>query len=219
MSKMTGSTNIGKRFFHELGRTPKRVAYIPSESDFDRQYFQKTQEQYKLLGVETILYCDVDKEFSISIVDAMFNAEVIQLSGGFTPYFLNNLRNRGLIKPLAEYGSEQGCLIGVSAGALIMGKDLAILLEDQEEGNATRELENIGGLGLYDFEFYPHFGRSDSDFEKLQTRSSLMKNTIIACNDQSGIILGENSNLIAINEVQVFKSGIHQIFEDSPFSL
>jgi peptidase E len=216
LSKITGSRDLVLRYFHLLGVAPKRIAYISSAVDPERIYFEKAKNEYGQIGIQEFLYCDLYEGFDELILKTIQKSDLIILPGGFTPNFLSRLKQRKLISHLIDFAKGGGSFIGASAGALIMGQNLSILLDDPDEGEATQRLDDISGLGLYRFEFFPHFGRLGSHHDALKTRSQHSKNTILGCDDYSGII-SIDGNYVALGNIQIFKYGIFQNVQNSTF--
>jgi len=213
MSETTEFTKVEQSFFSALGGVPESFAYIPSRTDSERRYFSKYQKHFVGLGVKNFTYCDFDQEFSQKSWDILESSSAIYLSGGFTPSFLETLQKRNVL-PLLIGMAKTKPLIGVSAGALIMGKDISILNEDPHEGPATKNLQNLSGLGLYSFEFWPHFGRKSGDAEYLKHRSEKNKNVILSCDDFGGVII-DDKNIRCVGDAHTFESGSYKIKKHS----
>jgi len=47
-------------------KNPK-VGYIASETDKERKYFNKTRKYYELLGINNILYFDLEDEYNVNL--------------------------------------------------------------------------------------------------------------------------------------------------------
>lgn len=213
MSKTTEESLIELEFFNECGAVPNSVAYIPSKSDPSRKYFSKIENHYKGVGVAEVRYCDLDEEFSPATFDLIRSSDAIYLAGGFTPYFLRILQSRNAL-PFLKNCSITKPIIGVSAGALIMGPDLHVLFDDPAEGEAAKALRASKGLGIYDFEFFPHFGRHENDSKKLTTRSQLTGRVTVGCDDSSALIIGD-SGARAVGKLHLFSQGKMDVVQDS----
>jgi dipeptidase E len=188
MSRTLSENPIEKFFFEKVGNLPSSMAYIPSKTDQRRKYFDYVKNHFKKIGVQEVAYCDFDMEFSSRSIEILHESECVYLSGGMTPYFLAKLQKHNILSELIAFAKTGRPLIGVSAGALIMGENLDILLDDPEEGEGARELTNRHGLGLYDFEFWPHFGRNADDEARLSKRNLNIGVKIIGCDDYSGLL-------------------------------
>lgn len=188
MSKTSIDNPIEQYFFKSIGKFPTSITYIPSKTDATRKYFEKIKDHFTKIGITEVSYCDFDMEYSNHSLTILKKSECIYLSGGKTPYFLEQLQKRK-IKDTLIHLAENGCpIIGVSAGALIMGNNLDILLDDPEEGKATISMANKQGVGLFDFEFWPHFGKNKEDESRLRVRSVNTGIKIFGSDDQSGLM-------------------------------
>jgi len=92
--QIQGHKEVDLAFIELLGKKSPRLAYIPSQSDFERKYFNQKVEWYKQFGITDLLYFDVDKEYDEKKNDELFACDAIFLSGGNTYYFLNSLKKR-----------------------------------------------------------------------------------------------------------------------------
>ncbi len=166
-------TSRQKEFIREKLES-KKIAYIASTSDYTRKYYNRTLEFYKQFGIEEMSYIDVGDEY-IKEFDKIFKeSDIIHLSGGMVNSFATNLYKRNydiLIKEAVDQGK---LLIGVSAGAIIMGPDLEITKIYEEISNN----EYQQGMGIVNFVLVPHI---DNVREKLQDVSINYK--LIECKD------------------------------------
>ena len=110
-----------------------------------------TFEYFSTIGFKQIDFVDV--EFQDPQILA--NYDLIYFSGGNPCYLLWHLRRTGsqlIIKQLYEQGTY---MVGSSAGAMIWGKDIRIILSFDTEMD-TRELTDFSGLGCIPFAVLPH---------------------------------------------------------------
>jgi len=127
--------------------------------------------------------------------------DVVYLSGGPTPYFLNQIIAGNLRNPLSELAVQGKPFIGVSAGALICGQDIEILNSDPNEGPTTKVLTDKKGLALYDFDFWPHYQIFDE--VRINSRVLLSERILYACDDSSGIAFFEG-RIVSLGNVRIF---------------
>jgi len=198
--QIAGKTQVEDTAFELFGLNKPKIAYIPSQSDPTRKYFNEKVEWYKQFGVSDLLYFDIDKEYDESKTDELLKTDAIFLSGGNTYYFLNSLKKRNFIPLLREYVEKGGVLIGVSAGSMIMSKTITITTIDTDingDQNAVN-LKDFTSLGLVDFEFFPHFDEKDGEItRRLIEYSKEIDSVIYACRDGDGIIVnGRNIQLV-----------------------
>ncbi|MBU4349236.1 Type 1 glutamine amidotransferase-like domain-containing protein [bacterium] len=191
-------------FIELLGKKSPRLAYIPSQSDLQRRYFNEKVEWYKQFGITDLLYFDVDKEYDEKKIDKLLACDAIFLSGGNTYYFLNSLKKRKFLPKLREYVRTGGILIGVSAGSIMMSKTINITTLHNEN---TIGLKDYKALGLVDFEFFPHLDHNMKQYLEDLKKYSIKSNSIIyACKDGDGIIVNDDE-IKFFGEVLKIKNG------------
>lgn len=87
----------------------------------------------------------------------LLDADVVLISGGNTFQLLSNLRKSGLDKAIVEFIHKQDVtLSGFSAGALVLTPTIAISSLPGFDENLV-EIDNLSGLGIVDFELFPHY--------------------------------------------------------------
>lgn len=168
------------------------IAYIPSCSDSPGYpWYAKKKAWYEQFGVKDLFYFDLDLEFDSNKITKLLSHDVIHLSGGNTFYFLNSIKKRNFIPILEKYISNGGVIVGVSAGAIVMSKDIAIAnFGDQNEIG----LQDLSALNFCNFDFHPHFDKNNLELiDKLKNYSITNQSIIYACQDGDGIIIDENS--------------------------
>ena len=136
-------------------------------------------------------------------IDRIFKSDVIYLSGGNTYYFLNNLKKRYFITRLRRYVENGGYIIGLSAGAIMMSKDISAA---QFCGKDIVGLSNLSSLDLVDFDFMPHWNRHSKYLDDLKKYSNNTGNTVYTCNDGDGIII-INNELQFYGDINMIKEG------------
>ncbi len=109
-------------------------------------------------------YFDIDDFCNLDKIEKIFKSDVIYLSGGNTYYFLNNLRKRYLITRLRKYVKNGGYIIGLSAGAIMMSKDISAAQFGDED---IVGLSNLSSLDLVDFDFMPHWNEDSHYLDDL----------------------------------------------------
>ena len=188
--QINGKTQVDEASLKLFASNEPKIAYIPSQSDFEKKYFNEKIEWYKQFGITDLLYFDVDKEYDEEKMDELLSCNGIFLSGGNTYYFLNNLKNRNLLPILRDYVEKSGVLIGVSAGSIIMSPTINITtLHDVN----TIGLKDYSSLNLVDFDFFPHLNwNKEQHLRDIIKYSKMSKSVIYACNDGDGIIINNN---------------------------
>ena len=134
----------------------KVFSYIPSNG-------VKGSEPY--IEQWQIIAHDYGAEFNVidnSVNDAeeqrkLLYSNIVLLSGGNTFGLLQNLRSSGLDKSIKEFVEKsEFVLAGFSAGALVLTPTIEICnLPDFDENFVG--LKDLAGLGIVDFEVFPHY--------------------------------------------------------------
>lgn len=147
---------VNNHLLKMINKSNPRVGYIASESDRERKYFNKTKKYYEAMGINNLIYIDLEEEYDETRVDDLSKYDVIHLSTGNTFKFLNLLNKRGMTSKLVDYSKDGGILVGVSAGGIIMGKDIDIakFADVNEVG-----LDDFSSLDLLGFTVKPHWDK------------------------------------------------------------
>jgi len=178
-----------------------KLAYIPSASDRQRAYFYKMKDYYQSLGVHDFLYFDIDEEYKEELRMELLMCNVIHLSGGDPVHFLKNIIRNDIDKLLTQFVREGGLLIGVSAGAIIMGPNIRIidLLREADEATMTGDGK---ALGLVDFTTFPHWSGDEALLAQVKDFAIKNKIKVYAYRDRDAIFIDGN-NLAVLGDILV----------------
>lgn len=207
--QIEGRPEVDEALLRLLTSKKAKIGYIPSRSDSQRKYFQRTREWYAKFGITDLLYFDIDQEFDGAKIDELMVCDAIHLSGGNTYYFLDALQRKGLLSYLRTFVEKGGVLIGVSAGSIIMSKTIAVTQIDDDLGGDQNEvgLEDLTALGFVDFEFFPHFDKASVEIERrLKEYSQRVGSVIYACGDGDGIVI-DGDNIQFFGNVKKIENG------------
>ncbi len=185
--RMPASQQVDQHLLHLLGTRAARIGYIASSSDPDRRYFRPTQHYYQQYHLELALYVELDVAYTPELLDALFACDAIHLSGGNSYYFLYWLQRRGLMERLRQYAEQQGVLVGVSAGAIVMTPHISSALLCGDEPYAPLMQEQ--GLDLVDFAFVPHLDDRGETHARLQAYADQQHRMVYGCHDGDGMVV------------------------------
>ena len=205
LSGFTEKDNVNlKRKMKEIFLNKRyTLSYIPSITDRELKYFEETKTKLGEYGNFDFNYFDIDDFCDLDKIEKIFKSDVIYLSGGNTYYFLNNLRKRYLITRLRKYMDNGGYIIGLSAGAIMMAKDISAAQFGDKD---IVGLSNLSSLALVDFDFMPHWNQKSYYLEDLKEYSNNTGNTVYTCNDGDGIIVMDNE-LHFYGDINMIKEG------------
>ena len=188
-----------------IGKSNPRVAYIPSGGNLTDLFFQAQKVYYSRYQINLSPCFYLDDRYQPDMLDTLWSADAIHLSGGNTFHFLRDLQTRNLIEPLKQYAENGGVLIGVSAGAILMTPDIqtTLLCGDVPPGYEI----DTHGLGLVDFAFVPHLGRH-TNLEQIKAYSRQNSQiSVVACPDNGGVVVVDNE-IRFIGDVKIYKNGL-----------
>jgi len=137
----------------------KSIAYIPTANNGENPYGQwKTESAtWKLINtlgskVETVV---LEEYKNSSVVDHLKGKDIIWFAGGACGYLMYWVRRCEIDKHIDELLESGSVYVGSSAGSMVCAKTLNIaevFVGEEEKGAGV-----IPGLGLIDFDLYPHY--------------------------------------------------------------
>ena len=204
----TGEQNLSLdlELLQMIGRKA-RITYIPTNSAGSKLWFPIFKREKAVIGLKRHLFFGVDRPFTRRELADALSSEAIFLSGGNTYYSLYHLKRSGMLSRLRTYLKQGGVLTGLSAGSIIMtpGIETAGLVPGESDDNEIG-LKDWTGLGLVDFDVYPHFARSAASIRCLKRFSKKANRTVYAFPDGSGITIRDN--IISFHgEITCFRQG------------
>lgn len=135
----------------------KKVAYVPTAANGDHYGVWKAGgsikivpnlgADFKLVELESCVYQDVYLQIK--------GSDILWIAGGQTGYLLYWFRRSGLDKKLGELLESGTIYVGSSAGSMACSKTQYASEWYLDEPEAGASL--LPGLGLIDFEIYPHY--------------------------------------------------------------
>jgi dipeptidase E len=208
----SGGQEAGNKLLHEklaklAGGKARSLTYIPFSHENGDFYFRRIKARYKKFGFRKFRYFAVDSDFLAREMNAALKSDVIYLAGGNTYYFLKHLRESGFLKRLKRFVANGGVLAGLSAGAIIMTKNIKLAGYPPHEADKNEvRLKNLLSLGLVDFEFLPHYSNSKKTSDSMIRYSKRYSCPIFACPNGSGIVV-EGTAIHFFGETYLFYQG------------
>ena len=192
------------------------MTYMPYTCQGALPFFRRFERRYRSYGAAQFHCVAADDPQLIESKTALRDAvakintsDIVYLAGGNTYHFLDHLRRSGLLEVLTRFADRGGVLAGLSAGALILTPHIQLagypaFDADDNEPGLTRP--QCRGLGLVNFEFFPHYRRSLRYREALTLYSEQSRRPVYACTDGSGIVV-EGDRFTAHGDVWRFHAG------------
>jgi dipeptidase E len=134
----------------------KVLSYIPSAG---AAHAERYIEEWRLISQRfNAKFKVVDNSVNSKAEQGkLLSSNIVVISGGNTFELLRNLRESGLDKTIGEFVEKQDfVLAGFSAGALVLTPSINICSLPNFDENLV-EVEEFSGLGIVDFEVFPHY--------------------------------------------------------------
>lgn len=164
------------------GKRHPRLLYIPSVADPRRKYFSEKARYYEKIGFASCEYFDPQEEQDSARTHEMFKCDVIHLAGGEVCRFMERLVSSGVCERLKDFAVRGGVIVGVSAGAMLLGRTFMGAILFGERGLTD-------GLGLFDFEIIPHVNERFPRLDILQAFANKTRKTLYALNDGDVVVI------------------------------
>lgn len=139
------------------GLKGKKIAYIVTAANGEGWGSWKDSGTLKMIidagaDVETI---QLEDHLNNDIISKLSNIDILWMAGGmvgYLAYWINRLELKDKIRKILESGV---LYVGSSAGSMITFSSLE--MAEWYIGETEPGVKHIPGLGLVDFEFYPHY--------------------------------------------------------------
>ncbi len=202
---------ISDAFWDMVGKEPKdtSLVFIPTASNIeigDKDWLINDLINIKKQGFGSVAITDISAVPEDIWRPQLEEADVLFFEGGNTYHLMRWINESGLIKLLPEMLKTK-VYVGLSAGSMVTGPDLALRLsqiiyaEDMEE-------ELMDGLKLVDFYFLPHLNSphfSARIEENLREAMKDIKRKTYMLDDQSALkIIDGNIEVVGGGEYLEF---------------
>ncbi|WP_213421210.1 Type 1 glutamine amidotransferase-like domain-containing protein [Bhargavaea massiliensis] len=151
---------IKRRFLDLLDADPHSLeaAIITTASPQKEQnrFAKKAASDFEKMGFRKVDWVDVESESP----NDLLQKDVIYINGGNPFHLLEQVRKSGADRVLVELAQKDAVIVGVSAGAVLLGPDIRIVHHFTPQLNA-RSIEDFSALGLTDKRVFPHYDRED----------------------------------------------------------
>ena len=144
------------------------------------KHIPRITKELKHLGL-TVDYFDFDTDEP----ELLLQYDVIEINGG-NPFYLLAAIKKANAETLIKRISKEKLLIGISAGSIIMQKDMNLITEFTPEMNDTVNLPDFSALGIVDVQIIPHYHRFIHRFDSFEQRIKkyeLDNNCSVLCMD------------------------------------
>ncbi|MDQ7797409.1 MAG: Type 1 glutamine amidotransferase-like domain-containing protein [Candidatus Edwardsbacteria bacterium] len=194
---------LDRRFLEMIGKDRPRLAYIPSASDNSRRYYHEKCEYYKRYGIEDFLYFDLNKEYDPAKTEELLACDAIHLSGGDPFQFLGSIRKRNFGPVLKKYHENDGILLGISAGAIVLTPSINISHVFYKSRTDQHQ-----AVGLVDFHFLPHWNQRQDRLDAVKKFSIDNQAMVYGCQDGDGMVIHDGNIELVGTVVRIEKGKV-----------
>lgn len=178
----------GVREIFSDGIKNKRFAYLPVDGGNTPQKYIDEWRGYAERYDAEFVYINNSIENATAEQEKLLRCDICFISGGNTFLLLRNLRRSGLDKALKKFvQKDEFILAGASAGALVLTPTIEVCNQPSLDKNQVG-LTDLTGLGLVDFEVWPHYVESYHS-EMLEKYQVSAKNEVKEVRDGSFVSL------------------------------
>lgn len=162
------ATELHDIFLSLLAKAPSdySVAFITTAAldrgDDNPSWLEHYRQELRHLGITNIEDIDLRKFTHQTLQEKLETKDIFFVNGGNTYYLMKYVTESGFGQILPQLLEQNKLYIGVSAGSVIMGHDIALASwspndEDVNDGY----ISDTTGLALVPFAIWPHFKTSD----------------------------------------------------------
>jgi dipeptidase E len=191
-----GITNnsIAKALFDLVGKKPEetKIVVIPTASNVEaggKSWFIHDLLRLENLGFEEIEIADISAVGENIWKPKLERADILFFEGGNTYHLMEWLVKSGLSNLLPELLKTK-VYVGVSAGSMVLSKDLALNISKMVYGEDLEKTQEMSGLNYVSFYFLPHL---NSEYfqnvrrETIESATAEMSEAIYALDDNSAL--------------------------------
>jgi len=176
----------------------KKLAYIPTAANGDGFGSWKSGGSWNLVQTlnADLKLVQLEDHRNDNVLDVLKDQDIIWFAGGYCGYLMYWIRRTQLDKYLPEL-LKTSIYVGSSAGSMITSKTLGVT--DWYIGESEPGASLIPGLGLVDFEIYPHY--EDNLYDEIKKRYKGDKLYLLKNGEA---IIVEDDNIKVFGEERIF---------------
>lgn len=211
-----GITNksIAKALFDLVGKKPEdtSLVFIPTASNIemgDKDWFINDLINIQKQNFKSVSITDISAVPDGIWRPQMEEADVLFFEGGNSYYLMEWMNKSGLAEILPELLKTR-VYVGLSAGSMVTGKDLALIQSQILYGEDWERKEDLAGLNFVDFYFFPHLNSPYFNLRKediIREAVKDMPKKVYAMDDNSAL-------KIVDGKIEIISEGKYLIFNE-----
>lgn len=181
-----------KRHIH--GGKAALVVTADNEYKEKNYHVSRLTEELRLLGLAVECF-----DFDNQKPEDLREYDVVEMIGGNPYYLLKSIVANGFLDALT-YFAQKKCLVGCSAGSLVVTPSLELIDRYSPEMNIV-DLQNLTACNLTDVQVLPHYNKCLSRFENFEEKCRQYETenacTVVRLNDGDAVIIeGKKKQII-----------------------
>ena len=192
------SEKLKEEFISAIENKGKKCAVIPTAMEKDKDHQQWLEETKNILS-EYGLDCDFFY-FGQDENEKLYSYDIVYICGGNVFYLMQMIKHCCAEDVLRNIAKEK-VVVGVSAGSLIMQKDLELIRDLIPRMNKRVKLKDLTALDITNnIEHLPHktryIGIIDAFEKRVKTYERKVGHKVICLEDGQGIVIDGDSHKI-----------------------
>lgn len=174
----------------------KAALVVTADNEYKEKNYHvgRLTEELRLLGLSVDCF-----DFDNQKPEELRKYDVVEMIGGNPYYLLRSIIVNGFLDGL-KYFSQEKCLIGCSAGAVVVTPSLGLIDRYSPEMNIVG-LQNLTACNLTDVQILPHYNKFLSRFENFEEKCRQYETenacTVVRLNDGDAVIIkNEKTHII-----------------------
>ena len=167
---------------------------ITGQTAEERIYIDQSLKELRDLGMTTISM-NISKDDNFN---DLAEFDMYYVCGGNTFYILDRIRKTGVDNILLKAIKKDKLYIGVSAGSIIMAKNIKTANVGKDGDDNEIGLKDISGFNIIPFHFFPHYDETEK--EAVEEFYKTEQKPIMALTDDQAIFVDDNNYTLIGNK-------------------
>lgn len=169
-------------------KTGKAALVVTADNEYKEKNYhvERLTKELEALGLSVECF-DYDNQSPSELM----SYDVVEMIGGNPYYLLNSIKNNNFIDAIDNFAKSK-CIIGCSAGALVLTPTLKLIDIYSPEMNIVN-LEDLSACNLTDTQILPHYSKFTKRYDNFEKRCLEYERanncTVVRLNDGEGIII------------------------------
>jgi len=184
------------------------ISNDPNDYERNDEVSSVLLDSFKLSGMQFKTVTVLDNRTKKHAKEIVKNADLIILLGG---EIISQIKFFNKIKLGKLFKKHSGLVIGISAGAMNLCKDVYNFPEEESEFDQPRWVK---GIGVFDSPYIPHFDGRRKKYQNSDDEFDVVKDYILPASSGKEFIGQPNDSYILINDGKAQYYGTHYLIKN-----